>query len=751
MTQPLRVCGAHVIPGVSFQLALRENEKKEILSFFDEKEGTELIAKWLQDWGISPFRAKIVAKLLVPTLQGLLTGTAGRGVERLHELLRKQWNFYDDVTLRIGKWLLFKIEDRRTPKKVLSPHIDHPPSGVSADDWNKINEQTRVWLAQLEKLDLIALALHDLSARVSLQIDRPQRLQRAPLSRLLRPYNAFIDLIGREPELTALNSFCDDTAAFRWKVLTGQGGVGKTRLALELAKTREEAGWNAGFLSAESLRAWVKHDGFPRWSPLADTLVVIDYAAAKTEDLRPLIQRCGEWAQTKTEPTHLRLLLLERQADPDTGWLYDLLSFAEGALRDRVWETMEAVQEITPPGREAPDEVMQMILHAAFEGWARLPGDPPPAVPNLDGQQLRELRRETQGRPLFLQMAALRACAENNASKLTQWGQVELLQDAVARERNYVKRRCDSNSARATTAERGIALLTFTGPIAKNDPRWLKLLELDARACGYPYAQPGEVSDDIAALLSDSVADGTAPIIPLAPDLLAEAFAVTVLRQNLELAVQAIEAALECSGPRAWNSLLRAAVDLHALGKLGVIESWLISLIQRQPRQELYLVEALIPKYSVALAEIAAVLSERQLQVLPAAARADKEQARILNNLGGRYSGLGRREEALGAAERAAEIYERLAKQNPDAFEPDLASSLGTLGRIWEKDNSREAINCFRRGVDALTRLFLADRRTFAPLMATLVKEYLQLCELTGTEADPDLLAPIMEAFKGFS
>src|SRR5207245_2773836 len=120
-----------------------------------------------------------------------------------------------------------------------------------------------------------------------------------------------------------------------------------------------------------------------------------------------------------------------------------------------------------------------------------------------------------------------------------------------------------------------------------------------------------------------------------------------------------------------------------------------------------------IPKYSVALAEIAAVLSERQLQVLPAATRADKEQARILNNLGNSYSALGRREEALGAAERAAEIYKRLAKQNPDAFEPDLARSLGTLGRICEKDNPRQAINCFRRGVDALTRLLLADRRTF--------------------------------------
>ena len=272
---------------------------------------------------------------------------------------------------------------------------------------------------------------------------------------------------------------------------------------------------------------------------------------------------------------------------------------------------------------------------------------------------------------------------------------------------------------------------------------------------------------------------------------LAEALSVTVLGQKPGSTVQAIEATLECSGPQAWNPLLRAVVDLHALGKLGVIESWLMSLLQQRPADELLTIEALIPERSVALSRIAVALGERQLQAMPVAPGADAARARILNNLGYRYSDLGRREEALGAAERAAKftngwrsrtptpssriwrqasttwatatviwgggrrrwarrsgrrrftsgwrsrtpppssrtwrqasttwapygelgrrekalgaaeravaIGERLAKQNPDAFEPDLATSLNKLGGCCSDLGRREeALGAAERAV----------------------------------------------------
>jgi hypothetical protein len=121
------------------------------------------------------------------------------------------------------------------------------------------------------------------------------------------------------------------------------------------------------------------------------------------------------------------------------------------------------------------------------------------------------------------------------------------------------------------------------------------------------------------------------------------------------------------------------------------------------------------------------------------------------NNLGGCYSDLGQREEALGAADRAAEIYERLVRQNPDAFEPYLAMSLGTLGSIRQQESPSRAVIAYKRGVETLRRLFLGDPRAFAGLMAVLVKRYMQACESSGEKPDAHLLAPIVQALEKLS
>src|SRR6201993_2792457 len=53
---------------------------------------------------------------------------------------------------------------------------------------------------------------------------------------------------------------------------------------------------------------------------------------------------------------------------------------------------------------------------------------------------------------------------------------------------------------------------------------------------------------------------------------------------------------------------------------------------------------------------------------------------RPVGTLGNRLSNLGRREEALAASQEAVDIYRRLAQTRPDAFLPDLASSLNNSG-----------------------------------------------------------------------
>lgn len=163
-------------------------------------------------------------------------------------------------------------------------------------------------------------------------------------------------------------------------------------------------------------------------------------------------------------------------------------------------------------------------------------------------------------------------------------------------------------------------------------------------------------------------------------------------------------------------------MDLHGLGKLAIVETWLTSLIGRRPAGELTLIEALIPRQSVALARVAVALCETQLRTLPPTPGADEERARILTNLGVLYSALGRREEALRAAERAVEIREQLGAQNPDVTRSMTSRSGRTAGHQLSRapphlriatDPERRELS-LREGADG-AQLDPGDRRHLRP------------------------------------
>ena len=64
--------------------------------------------------------------------------------------------------------------------------------------------------------------------------------------------------------------------------------------------------------------------------------------------------------------------------------------------------------------------------------------------------------------------------------------------------------------------------------------------------------------------------------------------------------------------------------------------------------------------------------------------------AASLNNLGAMLGALGRREKALEATQEAVELRRRLAKENAEAFTPDLAASLNNLGNMLGALGRRE-------------------------------------------------------------
>ena len=115
-------------------------------------------------------------------------------------------------------------------------------------------------------------------------------------------------LIGRRSEWLELNDFLESGNKFSWWQISGAGGHGKSRLALELIYHALGKGWHAGFLKVNSLSA-----GQINWSnaPLStDTLIVIDYVSSpeKVSAIKSAISILSR----RELKARIRILVLER-------------------------------------------------------------------------------------------------------------------------------------------------------------------------------------------------------------------------------------------------------------------------------------------------------------------------------------------------------------------------------------------------------------------------------------------------------
>ncbi len=86
-----------------------------------------------------------------------------------------------------------------------------------------------------------------------------------------------------------------------------------------------------------------------------------------------------------------------------------------------------------------------------------------------------------------------------------------------------------------------------------------------------------------------------------------------------------------------------------------------------------------------------------------------------LNNLGTMLSDLGRRGRSSGGGKEAADIYRKLAENNPQAFLPDLATSLGVYGNaLLGLERYDEAVRAFSEGLELLAPFFQKLPQAFA-------------------------------------
>ena len=536
---------------------------------------------------------------------------------------------------------------------------------------------------------------------------------------LLKPYARALPIVGREEEQRSLREWLNAGEKLSIRVLTGQGGSGKTRLALDLCDSLPDEEWQAGFIDGDDLKTVCDDASMVAWDWTKPTLVVVDYAATFGETLHRWLGRLVDHVKPDAKP--LRILLLERQADEQSGWWRTV--FGGGKARDRaIQERLDPKRPIDIQPLPASNLRREIFLAALSRSAAELEKEPPD-VDDSEEFDNRLADLTWGGRPLFLMMAAMLAARDGVGSVLAL-GRTDLAFDLARRELTRI-----GDAAKAQGLDRAL-LETLAGyaTLCQGLDRDGLIAAIDI--VKQVLRRSGDVGP-ITDLLRDQLPgqNGAAAILP---DIIGEAAMLRSLEQGGSGPDLAL-AGFQQTGSRAAASIIRTAQDFvgqsQGADTITAPLAWLDRLIEREDVafDQLSIISSelidLLIKFgaSLALTDHARRITEKiisQLELVPDEEESVRsELARNKSNLAKFLSDLGRREEALAAAEEAVSLRRRLASERPDAFLPDLAMSLNNLANMLSDLGRREealaaaeeAVSLYRRLASERPDAFLPD------------------------------------------
>ncbi|MBL8291463.1 MAG: tetratricopeptide repeat protein [Bryobacterales bacterium] len=522
-----------------------------------------------------------------------------------------------------------------------------------------------------------------------------------------------IPFTARQSELALVERWLSGEQTISVLTFTGAGGTGKTRLALELFH-RHEQEWSSGFITGfhepHSLAAAPAAP--PTRKPL---LAVVDYAASHTEDLRKFLE---DLAQYGTPVPKVRILLLERFADPQSGWYQRLFSYSQTACTADLFHQAEPVR--LGPVSELTDRrtIFERTLDASAEFHAK--------TPRPDGQLDDTLLGKPDfADPLVVMMAALAAWEKGVYGALTL-NRPDLAVVMARRE----KTRLDKRSPSVLLAH----LATHSTLCGGFDRETLiRVAREESEALGMEYGTgPGQLARDLAELLPGTSPGASGAVLP---DIIGEAFVLDGKPEGIARAAHRNGGAVVRTLTRALQDFydphtVRGKSQFNVDGAQAV--AWLRTLATEAEAGDLELLRAIgdnLPDSSLELAPLAAEVTARLVDHLSALADLPEdlqaERARLLNNYGNRLSDIGQREAALEAAREALEIYRQLAAARPDAFLPDLARSLSNYGNCLSDTGQREAaLKAAREALQIYRQLAAARPDAFLPDLAMSLNNY---------------------------
>ncbi len=507
---------------------------------------------------------------------------------------------------------------------------------------------------------------------------------------LLTPYRRCTDMVGREQDMADLLAWVDSDKPIAIRVITGGAGSGKTRIALELMtalETPSDGAWHTGFLSADKIEEFAARQAY------GNTLAVIDYAATASGHLKKWFEQL---ADSRGADGKLRILLLEREANADTGWWGELARIGTSQSHERLLEYTDRGGPVSLRTLSAGDRrtlFQSMLTEAAhYLGQATAPRLPEPG----ENEQFdKQLSHERWGQPLYLMMAALAALAPGGADVV---GVLSLTRaDLAMKVAEHEVRRMERFASGVGGPAEAVLGLAARATLCRGIPADERIAaakeELDARGLEWPGG-PGKLAD----ALNDALPGRDGGIGFVEPDIVGEALALQVLCKLPEPAQGAILRAAGRAEMAVVGSVIRAVQDLSADDVPEPME-WLKALIESGAADHpglLVAIDSAMPEQTTRLRERAVEVTQLVLDRLAlgfeGAEDADllSAKSRLLNNLSVRLSDVGRRDDALEKAQQAARIYGELAASNPDAFLPDVAMSLNNLATMLRAVGRRD-------------------------------------------------------------
>ena len=333
---------------------------------------------------------------------------------------------------------------------------------------------------------------------------------------VIRPYTRSIDMVGRQRQMNILCKWVNTTPPVSVMVMTGDTGIGKTRLALELVEKMAQDGWRSGFLTRADLKRFIGQHNLADWGWNAPVLAVVDYASASTRVLHEWLKELSRNRLLEDDEAEglppLRLLLLERQANSETGWWSEVLGVGseKGALEQIVDRESPIVL-----GRLADAAERRAVLTSTLE---RLGGSANMLAVTGDSGFDRRLERLTWGGvPLMLMMTAA-AVAATGLRQVIAMGANKLAISVAEMELERIRKVVE-----------GAGLAVELRPMVNHLTAVVILHQgLAANACEVIEEECRELHY----VVPGGSADGAGGIATIEPDMIAEALLVSVWDRN---------------------------------------------------------------------------------------------------------------------------------------------------------------------------------------------------------------------------